>query len=549
VDEPTADGAAKPAPPRVDTAPVEVSQIAANLPFVLRTIVGTAALGVGVNVIGVLIVAAVIGAMNAKATSHQLHVLLVTTGIMVAFSVVAGVSVAVVVQRRTLRWLLRGERPSPTDARRALRLPRDMGFIAAGLWMLGGVVIGAVAAAVGEDPETVSGVVGGIVLAALGSAGITYLLVGRVNQPVALLALAACPPKTSPVFGVRWRLLLIWTLTTGTPIVGLVLVLTAPRGKTHVLTVGVAVAVVTLLSGGLSTAVAARAIGAPLRSMVDALHRVGQGDLDVAVQIEDAGEIGLVQSGFNDMVAGLRERERIQDLFGRHVGPAVAAEAISGGVTLSGEQCEVVALFVDITGSTKLTRSTSPAEFVAMLNRFFAVVVEEVEGNGGLLNKFEGDAALCVFGAPAELPDPATAALGAARAIRDRVAEMGELEIGIGVAAGPVIAGQIGAASRLEYTVIGDAVNEAARLTELAKRVDGRILASEATVLAASAEEQVHWIAGRLLRLRGREAPTRTYRSLVSETSTFPSGSLARRITDVAKAVAELPQHGPQRGQ
>jgi adenylate cyclase len=190
------------------------------------------------------------------------------------------------------------------------------------------------------------------VLAALGSAGITYLLVGRVNQPVALLALAACPPKTSPVFGVRWRLLLIWTLTTGTPIVGLVLVLTAPRGKTHVLTVGVAVAVVTLLSGGLSTAVAARAIGAPLRSMVDALHRVGQGDLDVAVQIEDAGEIGLVQSGFNDMVAGLRERERIQDLFGRHVGPAVAAEAISGGVTLSGEQCEVVALFVDITGST-----------------------------------------------------------------------------------------------------------------------------------------------------------------------------------------------------
>jgi adenylate cyclase len=402
---------------------------------------------------------------------------------------------------------------------------------------------------VGEDPETVSGVVGGIVLAALGSAGITYLLVGRVNQPVALLALAACPPKTSPVFGVRWRLLLIWTLTTGTPIVGLVLVLTAPRGKTHVLTVGVAVAVVTLLSGGLSTAVAARAIGAPLRSMVDALHRVGQGDLDVAVQIEDAGEIGLVQSGFNDMVAGLRERERIQDLFGRHVGPAVAAEAISGGVTLSGEQCEVVALFVDITGSTKLTRSTSPAEFVAMLNRFFAVVVEEVEGNGGLLNKFEGDAALCVFGAPAELPDPATAALGAARAIRDRVAEMGELEIGIGVAAGPVIAGQIGAASRLEYTVIGDAVNEAARLTELAKRVDGRILASEATVLAASAEEQVHWIAGRLLRLRGREAPTRTYRSLVSETSTFPSGSLARRITDVAKAVAELPQHGPQRGQ
>ena len=71
-----------------------------------------------------------------------------------------------------------------------------------------------------------------------------------------------------------------------------------------------------------------------------------------------------MQNGFNDMVAGLRERERIQDLFGRHVGSSVAAEAISGGVTLSGESREVVALFVDITGSTQLTRETEPREFV-----------------------------------------------------------------------------------------------------------------------------------------------------------------------------------------
>jgi adenylate cyclase len=361
--------------------------------------------------------------------------------------------------------------------------------------------------------------------------------------------LAACPPKEAPVFGVRWQLLLIWALTTGTPIIGLVLVLTAPRGKTHILAVGVVVALVTLVVGGLATALSARSIGAPLRGMVDALHRVGQGDLDVAVQVEDAGEIGLLQSGFNEMVAGLRERERIQDLFGRHVGPAVAAEAISGGVTLMGEQRDVVALFVDITGSTKLTRERDPVEFVNMLNRFFGVVVEEVESNGGLLNKFEGDAALCVFGAPVELDEPATAALRAARAIRDRVAEMGELEIGIGVAAGPVIAGQIGAASRLEYTVIGDAVNEAARLTELAKRVEGNILASEATVESAGEEERQHWIPGRVMRLRGREAPTHTYRSVTPEPSGLGAASIARRITDVAKAVAELPQHAPHRGE
>jgi adenylate cyclase len=528
---------------REPDAPVEVAQIAANLPFVMRTVAGTAALGVGVNIIGVLIVSIVVGAMNTQATDHQLRVVLATTSIMVLFSVIAGVTVAALVQRRTLRWLLRGERPAIADARRALRLPRDMAVIAAALWTFGGLVIGIAAAAVGEDAQTVFGICGGIVLAASASAGITYLLIGRVNQPVARLALASSPPREMPVFGVRWRLLLIWVLTTGTPIIGLVLVLTAPRGKTHVVGVSIVVAIVTLVLGGYATALAAKAIGAPLRSMVEALHRVEEGDLDVTVPIEDAGEIGLVQSGFNAMVAGLRDRERIQDLFGRHVGPAVAAEAISGGVTLRGEARDVVALFVDITGSTRLTRETDPVEFVDMLNRFFAVVVGEVEGNGGLLNKFEGDAALCVFGAPVELDDPATAALCTARAVRDQVAEMGELQIGIGVAAGPVIAGQIGAASRLEYTIIGDAVNEAARLTDLAKRVEGNILASDATVEAATPEEQAHWIAGRITRLRGREAPTHTYRTVASEgEAAGGTVSLARRLTDVAKAVAELPQ-------
>jgi adenylate cyclase len=277
---------------------------------------------------------------------------------------------------------------------------------------------------------------------------------------------------------------------------------------------------------------------------VSALNRVGEGDLEVQVPVDDAGELGLLQTGFNDMVAGLRERARIQDLFGRHVGPAVAAEAISSGVTLRGEQRDVVAVFVDITGSTRLTREKDPVEFVAMLNRFFEVVVDEVEGNGGLLNKFEGDAALCVFGAPAQLDDPCTPALRAARRIRDRVAEMGEVSVGIGVAAGPVIAGQIGAASRLEYTIIGDAVNEAARLTEQAKRVAGNVLASAGTVESAAPAEQANWTSGRTLRLRGRETPTDTYRTVSAPDGSAvpePGPSLTRRVTDAARIVADLP--------
>src|SRR5262249_38351628 len=119
-------------------------------------------------------------------------------------------------------------------------------------------------------------------------------------------------------------------------------------------------------------------------------------------------------------------------------------------------------------------------------------------------------------GAPVPLDDPCTAALRAARTIRDRVDADGEVHIGVGVAAGPVIAGQVGAASRLEYTVIGDAVNEAARLTELAKRVDGNILASEAPGEASPPPERDLGVRGRVFRLRGRDAPTNTYRSPVT---------------------------------
>ena len=202
--------------------------------------------------------------------------------------------------------------------------------------------------------------------------------------------------------------------------------------------------------------------------------------------VDDAGEIGLLQEGVNTMAAGLAERERLRDLFGRHVGTTVAQRALRDRASrLGGEERTVAALFVDIAGSTSLVRRTGPEEMVGLLNRFFEVVVDTVEGEGGLVNKFEGDAALCVFGAPTDHPDPAGAALRAARRICDAVAEAGEVDVGVGVACGRVWAGQVGAASRLEYTVIGDPVNEAARLTELAKDHPGRAVASEATVLAA----------------------------------------------------------------
>jgi class 3 adenylate cyclase len=171
----------------------------------------------------------------------------------------------------------------------------------------------------------------------------------------------------------------------------------------------------------------------------------------------------------------------------------------------------VAALFVDIAGSTTLVRRTGPEEMVGLLNRFFAVVVEAVEDEGGLVNKFEGDAALCVFGAPGEHPDPAGAALRAARRICAAVAAAGEVDVGLGVAHGPVWAGQVGAARRLEYTVIGDPVNEAARLTDLAKDHPGRAVVSNDVIRAARGLEAQHWAPGTVVALRGRDEPTQTW--------------------------------------
>jgi adenylate cyclase len=344
------------------------------------------------------------------------------------------------------------------------------------------------------------------------TAGVTYLLAARAARVVNARALAAHPPAGSLTLGVRPRLLLTWALTSGVPMVGVVLLFLDPSnpdgpGQAAV----VFLVLVAVVVGALATLLTARAVGQPLRELREAVQQVGRGDYTASVVVDDAGEIGLLQEGVNTMAAGLAEREKLRDLFGRHVGTAVAQEALRTGVSLGGELRTAAALFVDIVGSTTLVRRTGPEEMVGLLNRFFEVVVDTVEAEGGLVNKFEGDAALCVFGAPTDHADPAGAALRAARRICAEVSAAGELDVGVGVACGQVWAGQVGAATRLEYTVIGDPVNEAARLTELAKDQPGRAVASQATVQAADPAERAHWEPGPEVELRGRGVPTATW--------------------------------------
>jgi adenylate cyclase len=308
--------------------------------------------------------------------------------------------------------------------------------------------------------------------------------------------------------------ILSWLLATGMPLLGLISV--GVDGVVHgtpadeLARATLVLGVLAFVSGIVVMLASARTVSRPLTAMRKALGRVQAGDLATEVRVSDGSEVGLLQSGFNSLVGGLRERERMQDLYARQVGEDVARAALADEPRLGGEVCEVAILFVDIVGSTALAAQAPPERVVARLNRFFSVVVEVTAEHGGWVNKFEGDAALCVFGAPVASEDPAGCALAAGRALRARLArDVPGLHAGIGLSAGPAVAGWIGALQRFEYTVIGDPVNVASRLCELAKQQPEGLLASEAIVRRAGEEEREHWRIGEEATLRGRNTPTR----------------------------------------
>jgi class 3 adenylate cyclase len=251
-----------------------------------------------------------------------------------------------------------------------------------------------------------------------------------------------------------------------------------------------------------------RSISDPLSEVVYAMAEVEHGRIDTYVGVYERSQIGRLQTGFNRMVAGLAERDRLRDLFGRHVGTDVAQRAIEEGASLSGEVVEAAVLFIDLVGSTQLAESRPPQEVAAVLNDFFRIVVDAVDEHHGLINKFAGDAALAVFGVPLRTSEPASAALATARALGTQLRRLPVVDFGIGVSAGRVFAGNVGAENRYEYTVIGDAVNEAARLADLAKTADRRILCSEAAIDRAGEAEREHWSECYSTVLRGRSEAT-----------------------------------------
>ena len=436
--------------------------------------------------------------------------------LIVAYVLVAGLVLGRLASRhraRTLSWIVEDREPDAREHRRTLRLPLYGTKLAALGWALGAVLFAALTAAT-HSLGFAAVVAGTVWLGGETTCALVYLASERLLRPVTACALAVRPPDGTVAPGVRTRLAMAWALGTGVPLIGVIVVgavgLTRPGVDTEYVAAAVLfLGAVATVVGLLATLYAAKAIAHPVMSVRRGLERIERRELDAHVAVDDGSEVGLLQAGFNRMAEGLRERERIRDLFGRQVGEDVARAALREGTRLGGEEREVGALFVDIVGSTSMAMAMPPTEVVRLLNRFFRVVVEVVEAGGGLVDKFEGDAALCVFGAPAPRDDPACDALRSARELAARLSsQMPELDFGIGVSAGIAVAGNVGAEHRFEYTVIGDPVNEAARLSELAKQRPERVLASQTALAKAVEAEGDAWKVTDSAVLRGRNVAT-----------------------------------------
>jgi adenylate cyclase len=274
--------------------------------------------------------------------------------------------------------------------------------------------------------------------------------------------------------------------------------------------IGIAALVTALLTGLLLSG----NITDPVRTLVDSMDEVARGNLRQRAPIERPDEIGFLARSFNVMVAGLQEKEHIKDTFGRFVSHDVAEAVLNNRVPLTGERLEVSILFQDIRGFSVLSESLDPARLLRVLNQFFTEVVAAVEAEGGMVKQFTGDGVMALFGAPRPCPDHAQRAVRAALGLVARLALLNTqlraqglppLRIGVGIHAGEVVAGLIGPDQRVEYGVVGDAVNLASRVEELTKDFGATILISKEIAARLGSE----FVLGRsaMLPVKGKAQP------------------------------------------
>jgi class 3 adenylate cyclase len=448
-----------------------------------------------------------VGEASALLTKTNLVILI---GLVVA-SLVATAAVAHWSIAPSLDWLVAGREPNAAQRRHAINLVRRETVMLLTTWAISGAVFIIANARSGASAIALLGF--GVLFGATSSVSTSLLFSQRIYRPIVAAANVDFTSRTTAP-GVVPRLVLMWLVNSALPSIAVaVLIVCHANGwfipTTASLVVPVAVmTIVSVLLGLRALILVSRSISDPINDVVAAMAEVERGELGRTVDVYEQSEIGRLQHGFNRMVTGLAERDRLRELFGRHVGLDVARLAVEAGESPESQVRDVAILFIDLADSTQLATNRTPQEVADVLNAFFGIVVAAVDDRGGLINKFQGDAALAVFGAPIQTDDAATAALETARALGTKLRTLPSVDFGIGVSAGAVFAGNIGAENRYEYTVIGDPVNEAARLADAAKTLPERTAASGAAIGRADPRERRQWTEHDSVVLRGRAEAT-----------------------------------------
>jgi adenylate cyclase len=246
-----------------------------------------------------------------------------------------------------------------------------------------------------------------------------------------------------------------------------------------------------MVLAGLGGAVGLAALlSRPIFRLVQATGAIAAGNFNIALPVASRDELGVLTDSFNRMARSLREKEMIKRAFTRYVAREVVEEILKDpeNLVLSGERRQVTVLFCDVRGFTPMSERLAPEEVVLLLNDFYTLMIETTFKYDGTLDKFLGDAVMAVFGAPMAHPDHSARAIRTALAMQEGITGLNDrrvrdgkeaISVGIGVSAGEAVAGTVGTEDRMEYTVIGDSVNLAARLESNAK--PGQILISHRT--------------------------------------------------------------------
>ena len=262
----------------------------------------------------------------------------------------------------------------------------------------------------------------------------------------------------------------------------------------------------------------------PLKDLTEASKRIQKGDYKSRVGIVTSDELGELADSYNDMADSLAEKEFMRDTFGKVVDPEVRDYLMSGSgrasldEALGGETREVTVLFCDIRNFTAMSEKMEAAEVVSLLNRYFTALGKCITDHHGIINKYIGDAIMAIFGAPVLSKNSARDAFEAALDMRKALLAVNEsfekeglpqLSFGIGIHTGPVFAGTIGAANRMEYTVIGDTVNTASRLESLCKTYKSDLLLSDAAALKLGDAEKLKFVDD--AQIRGKTEAMKVY--------------------------------------